>query len=118
MRRLNSGVALLEVLVSLALLGGCGLALLGLLGAGLASERDARVRELTLASEDRVLSALTLLRRTELDRRLGRHPLGEFIVDVQRPESMLYRIALVEPHAPDVEDLVTVVFRTARDSVP
>ena len=107
---------LLEVLVALATLSMSGIALVGLVSAGLAAERDAEQRERTLAAEDRVLAALTFLKRDELDRRLGRHPLGEFVVDIERPERTLYRIALARVGSPGAEDLVTVVYRgEARD---
>jgi len=109
--RTNGGVALLEVLVALAILGTAGVSLVGLLGAGLRGEQDAQERERTLANEDRVLAAMTLLKRADLDRRIGRHDVGEFLVDVQRPEQTLYRIAIAQTSAPQVEDLVTVVYR-------
>jgi len=110
-RLTSRGVALLEVLVALAILSGAGLALLDLVTGGLRAERDARERERVLAVEERVLTALTLLKREELDRRLGRQPIGELIVDIQRPERTLYRIAVVQEESPQVEDLVTVVYR-------
>lgn len=118
MPRADRGVALLEVLVALAILSASGLALVGLVSAGLSAVRDARERERTLAAEDRVLAALTLLKREELDRRLGRHSLGEFVVDVERPERMLYRIALAQERSPQVEDLVTVVYRREPGHAP
>lgn len=64
-----------------------------------------------LAVEDRMLTALTLLKREELDRRIGRHPLGESIIDIERPEQTLYRIAVMQARFPEMEDLVTVVYR-------
>src|SRR5712691_12275331 len=79
----DRGIALLEVLVALAILSGAGLALLDLVTGGLRAERDARERERILAAEERVLTALTLLKRDELNRRLGRHRIGELIVDIQ-----------------------------------
>ncbi len=111
MRRPERGVALLEVLVALAVLSGTGLSLLQLVSAGLAAERDARERERGLGVETRVLAAFSLLKRADLDRRLGRHPIGDVIADVERPEPTLYRIALAQASAPNVEDLVTVVYR-------
>jgi type II secretory pathway pseudopilin PulG len=107
----SCGIALLEVLVALAILSGAGLALLELVTGGLRAERDARERERVVAVEERLLKALTLLKRDELDRRLGRHPIGDLIVEVQRPERTLYRAALLQPSSPQVEDLVTVVYR-------
>ncbi|HVH10984.1 MAG TPA: type II secretion system protein [Gemmatimonadales bacterium] len=111
MRRADRGVALVETLVALAILSSAGLALLDLVTAGVRAERDARERERVLAVEERVLSALTLLKREEFDRRLGRHPIGELLVDIERPERTLYRVAVAEAESPEVEDLVTVVFR-------
>ncbi|HEV8382856.1 MAG TPA: hypothetical protein VGQ29_14805 [Gemmatimonadales bacterium] len=109
--RNNRGVVLLEVLVALVVLATAGIALVELVSAGLRGEREARERERTLAAEERVLAALTLLNRNELDQRIGRRQIGEFIADVQRPEPTLYRIALLQKESTHVEDLVTVVYR-------
>ena len=111
MFRSSRGIALLEVLVALAIVSGAGLALLDLVTGGLRAEQDARERERVLTVEERVLTALTLLKREDLDRRLGRHPIGELVADLERPERMLYRIALSQQQSPHVEDLVTVVYR-------
>jgi type II secretory pathway pseudopilin PulG len=109
--RNERGIALLEVLVAVVILATAGISLVELVGSGLRAERDARLREATLATEERLLSALTLLNRTELDQRIGRRQIGEFIVDVQRPEPTLYRLALAQQQSPAVEDLVTVLYR-------
>ena len=109
--RNERGIALLEVLVAVVILATAGMGLAELVGSGLRAERDASVRESTLGTEERLLSALTLLNRRELDQRIGRRRIGEFIVDVQRPERTLYRIALRQETSPEVEDLVTVVYR-------
>lgn len=108
--RSERGVVLLEVLVAVVVLATAGIGLVELVGSGLRTERDARLREGTLATEERLLSALTLLNRSELNQRIGRRQIGEFIVDVQRPERTLYRIALLQEPSP-VEDLVTVIYR-------
>jgi len=109
--RNERGVVLLEVLVAVVVLATAGVGLIELVGSGLRAERDARLRESTLATEERLLAALTLLNRNELDQRIGRRQIGEFIVDVQRPEPTLYRIALLQQQSAQVEDLVTVVYR-------
>ncbi len=109
--RSERGVVLLEVLIAVVILATAGIGLVELVGSGLRAERDARLRENTLATEERLLSALTLLTRKELDQRIGRRHVGEFIVDVQRPERTLYRIALLDEQSSQVEDLVTVVYR-------
>jgi len=109
--RNERGVVLLEVLVAVVVLATAGIGLVELVGSGLQAERSARQRETTLATEERLLAALTLLNRKELDQRIGRREIGEFIVDVQRPERTLYRVALLQEQSPQVEDLVTVVYR-------
>ena len=116
--RAEAGVVLLEVLVALVILATAGVALLGLVGAGMRGEQDARERERTLAAEERLLAASTLLKRGELDQRIGRHPVGEFLVDVERPEPTLYRIAVLDARSPQVEDLVTVVYRPEPSGAP
>ena len=118
MRYPERGVALLEVLVALMILAASGLALAGLVSAGLTEELDARVRERTLAAEDRLLTALSLLKRPDFDRRLGRYPLGEFLVEIERPEQSLYRIALLQAVTPQVEAVVTVVYRSEDGRAP
>jgi len=85
-----------------------------LLDQALRAEQVARAVEREYQAADRVLTALTLLHRGELDQRIGRHPLGEFIVDIQRPERGLYRIALASVSAPGRQMLVTVVARPER----
>lgn len=109
--RNNRGVVLLEVLVAVVILATAGIGLVELVGSGLCAERDARLRESTLATEERLLSASTLLNRKELNQRIGRRQIGEFIVDIQRPAPTLYRIALLQELSPQMEDLVTVVYR-------
>ena len=118
MLRGNRGIALIETLVALAILSGAGLALVDLVTAGLRAERESRERERVLVVEDRVLTALTLLTRADLDRRLGRRPIGELVADIERPERTLYRIALAQQESPQVQDLVTVVFRREASRAP
>src|SRR5262245_4154971 len=114
--RNERGVVLLEVLVALVVLVTAGMALMETVGAGMRAERDARAREVVLGHEERLLNAHTLLSRGELDQRVGRRPIGEFVVDIQRPERTLYRIAVLQAQSPQVEDLVTVVYRA--DPIP
>jgi type II secretory pathway component PulJ len=105
------GAALLEVIVALAILASAGTALIGLLGQALQAESELRDRERALRAAERVLTAAALLTRTDLDRRLGRHPVGELLLEVQRPRPTLYRLAVSLGSAPAVEMLVTVVYR-------
>ncbi len=109
--RPSAGFALLDVLLALALLGSAGLAVISLLDQAMRAEHAARDTEREYQVADRVMTALTLLHRAELDQRIGTSPLGEFIVDIQRPERGLYRIALAGVSAPERQLLVTVVAR-------
>jgi len=105
----NRGVALLEVIAAVAILGIAGLGLVELVAAGTRAVAEARLRERELADEERLLAAYTLLAQPDLDRRIGTREVGPYIVTVQRPERTLYRIAIGRSTA--MEDLVTVVHR-------
>ncbi|MBK6781277.1 MAG: hypothetical protein IPG75_17355 [Gemmatimonadetes bacterium] len=71
------------------------------------SQAESARAERVLDEADRVLSAFALLAADDLDRRLGSHPVGEFVVDVQRPRRSLYRIAVADGDAPGRMLLVT-----------
>ena len=111
MRSGERGAALLEAMIAIAILASAGASMVAALDAGIRSEHQARLRETSLRAAERVLTATALLNRSDLDRRLGRHPVGEFVVEVQRPNPTLYRIAVAEGRAPEVEALVTAVYR-------
>lgn len=110
-RRSRSGVALLETLIALAILSVAGLSVVALVNALIGAQVEAAKREETLTTAGRILAAATLLRREELDQRLGTREVGEFVLDVQRPERSLYRIAISDKVGPAVELLVTVIYR-------
>lgn len=118
MRNNERGVALLEVLAALLILSLAGLRLLELVTVGTRAVALSRVRERELADEERLLAAYTLLARGDLDRRIGLRTVGPYLADVQRPERTLYRIALARQVAPDVEDLVTIVYRPEPPRAP
>lgn len=105
------GVALLEVLAAVLILSVAALGFVDLIGAGTLAVTSARARERTLADEERLLAAYTLLTSGDLDRRLGRRELGPYLVVVERPERVLYRIALSRKESEAALDLVTVVYR-------
>lgn len=108
MRRTERGAVLLEVVIALTILLAAGVSLVSLLGASLASEAALARREAEMRGLDRLLVAMTLLTRTDLDRRLGRHPVGPLVAEVQRPEPTLYRLAVRRGNS---QELVTVVYR-------
>jgi type II secretory pathway component PulJ len=110
-KRNRRGVALLEALIALAILGTAGLSVVAVVDATLRAQAMAVQRETTLATASRVLAAATLLTREEFDQRLGTRAVGEFVLDVQRPEKTLYRLGISEKAHPAAELLVTVVYR-------
>ncbi|MGH7537057.1 MAG: type IV pilus modification PilV family protein [Gemmatimonadales bacterium] len=117
-RTRERGAALLEVLAAVVILGVAGIGFVELVGAGTRAVAAARLRERELADVERLLAAYTLLARGDLDRRLGRRAVGPYIMEVQRLERTLYRIALARKQAADIEDLVTVVFRPESTGAP
>jgi hypothetical protein len=108
------GIALLEVLAAITILSIAGLSMIELVTQGTATAVTERARETEQMDQDRLLAATTLLTRNDLDIRIGRRPVGPYVVTVARPEHTLYRIAVARESAPDVEDLVAVVFRAVR----
>ena len=109
--RHERGVALLEVLAAVAILGVAGLALVELVAGGTRAVGVAQDREREMADEERLLTAWSLLKREELDQRIGDRAVGPYVMRVQRPERGLYRLAVERSVAPGVEELVTVVWR-------
>jgi hypothetical protein len=105
------GIALLEVLAAIVILSISGLSLIELVTQGTATATTERAREMEQMDEDRLLAATTLLTRNDLDVRIGTRSVGPYLVAIARPEQTLYRIAISREMAPEVEDLVTVVFR-------
>lgn len=107
------GFALLEALVALTLITTVGVSVVVLGQTALLTEQKAAAAEVQFADADRLLSAVSLLRRGELDQRLGTNQVGEFAVTIERPEPRLYRVSLARQSAPERTLLVTVVFRPA-----
>lgn len=118
MRHRERGAVLLEVLAAVLILGLAGLALVELVAAGVRAEAAAAVREREIGDMDRLLAAHTLLARADLDRRIGGREVGPYRVAIERPEPGLYRIAVARRETPEMEDLVTVVWRGGGESAP
>ena len=118
MRSGERGVALLEVLAAVAILVAAGLGFVTLVAEGIRAAASDRARERELVDEERLMTAYALLKRTDLDRRLGTRAVGPYLVTVQRPERTLYRVAIARGEAAQVEDLVTVLYRGEIQSGP
>jgi hypothetical protein len=109
--RNRAGAALLEVMVALVILVASGAAAMGAAHTALAAEQRAAVREAELLDGERLLTALVLLRRADLDQRLGVRSAGPWWVQILRPEPTIYRISLARETHPDHAVLVTLVHR-------
>jgi Tfp pilus assembly protein PilV len=107
----DRGVALLEAMIAVAILAGAGLAAADLVSTALRAEVEAEERERELGGANRLLAAMTLLRKDDLDRRIGRHRSGSLVAAVQRTSPGLYRIAVATATRPEVELLMTVVHK-------
>lgn len=113
MRNGRSGAALLEVLVALAILTFAGAGWIGLLAGHARALTALRLREREMADEQRLLTAYAVLSRQDLERRLGARETGPYLVSVQRPDRLLFRVSIARRTAALVEDLVTVIYREA-----
>jgi prepilin-type N-terminal cleavage/methylation domain-containing protein len=105
------GVALIEVLAASVILGIAGLAFVELVADGTRAVTRARFREVELADQDRLLVAYSLLTRQDLIQRLGHREVGPYVVAIERPEPSLFRISIGRQSTPQLDDLVTVVYR-------
>ena len=112
----RKGFALLDVLVAIAILSTSALALTAVLRQAVQAQATGTAEESLMDSADRVMVAMSLLGQDDLDLRLGQRPVGEFLVEVQRPERGLYRLALAQATAPERVLLVTVVYRAEAKS--
>jgi type II secretory pathway pseudopilin PulG len=99
MRRRRSarpGVVLLETLVALAILGAAGAALATLaVGATDAVRRAERLDD-DVRRASAFLDVVALWPRADLDRHLGAHPQGEWILEVQHIAPALYTVGITD----------------------
>lgn len=112
--RSRAGVALLEAIVALAILGVVGSA--GAMTASELTRAVARVqeREAMTRSAARLLTAVSLWPREDLDRHLGRTAQGPMEMWVDRIEPTLYWVTLSEA-ATNRRLLQTTLFRPITD---
>ena len=106
----DRGVALLEAVTALALLGVAGTGIAAALREALLVVERVQAREQASLAAERVLTATSLLTSDELAQRTGRRQVGEFIVTVQPVGQHLVRIGVAEASAPDLELLATLAF--------
>jgi hypothetical protein len=105
------GVALLEAVVALTIVGVSGIAAVLAVQQGLDGERRAVAEERLYDGASRVLAGVAVLESRELTRHIGDHADGPFVIRVQRPAPELFRLAVMDSGTLQTELLVTVVHR-------
>lgn len=94
--RLRCGTVLLEPLVALLVVVVAGLAALTAV-AGLRDTASAYLlREREIGAARAFLDAVSLWPTAELDRRLGEHAQGPFLLSIARPEETVYVVELAD----------------------
>lgn len=104
------GFALLEAIIALAILGGGALTTIAVLHEAGEIEALTRARETEATEIGRIMTAMSLLSRHDLDRRLGWRDVRGYAVSVTRPSTSVYRVAIARPASQDAA-LVTLVYR-------
>ena len=88
------GAALLEVLVALTLLGTVGGAAAWSTTESLRAVERMHAREAEQRRADRLLTAISLWPRADLDRHLGDRPEGAWRLEVNRPSPTIYVVTV------------------------
>lgn len=102
----------MEALAALVILGVVGGPLLAAVLGALRSRETAAAADRRIQLADQTLQAVALLTRRDLERRLGRHQLGSFVVEVQRPERAIFSITLYEDSLAQAPLLATFIHRS------
>jgi type II secretory pathway pseudopilin PulG len=108
--RIREGVALLEALVALVVLGTVASALLASTGTAYRAVVVAREAETQVREAQRLLDATTLWSRGELDQRLGERAQGPMTMRIDRLTRTLYLVSLRDT-ATGAELLRTALYR-------
>jgi type II secretory pathway pseudopilin PulG len=112
----RSGVILLEVLVALVILGTVGAAMASL-AAGVGDDvRRAERRDGEIARASALMEAVALWPREDLDRHLGAHHQGPWVLEIQRLTETLYTVELSD--SGDTKALLRTAFYRARSRQP
>jgi len=92
----DAGAVLLEVIVALALLATAGLAAVSMAAEAAGAVSRAATAEVEMRQATRLMDAVSLWPRADLDRRLGDRRQGPFILRIGRPSGELYTAALAD----------------------
>lgn len=102
------GAVLLEVMIAVAILAFTATASLELVSELAVSAQRARTAANSIADQDRLMTAYSLLTRADLSDRIGARRLGRWTVSVQRQGAALYHVAIGDGVEAEV---ITVLYR-------
>jgi type II secretory pathway pseudopilin PulG len=105
------GLTLLEVVVSLAILGTAGIAIMGMAHESFDAARRAIRLDREVRAGSAFLDAVTLWTRAELDQRLGERRQGPWWLRIDHATETIYAITLSDSTRRQL--LQTIVFRPA-----
>ena len=115
MTRRRKGAVLLEAIVALTVLAIIGSAAAWLATDSMRSVNRTHEREKNVREAARLLTAVTLWPREDLDRHLGRRRQGPWMMEVDRTDPIVYVVTLTDTASTAIV-LRTALFRP--DSVP
>jgi type II secretory pathway pseudopilin PulG len=111
----RDGAVLLEAIVALAVLGTIASGSVLLTAESVRAVNRVHAREAGVRGAQRLLDAVSLWPREDLDRHLGSTAQGPWRLYVDRVSNTLYEVAIVDT-ATDARILRTAVFRHASDT--
>lgn len=112
------GAVLLEAIVALVILAAAGTAMVTLAAESARAMDRAHVAERALARADAFFHAVALWPREDLDRHLGMHPQGPWLLRIERPMPTLYEATLLDSAGSRVLLRTTLYRPEAPDATP
>lgn len=92
----RTGAVLLEVLVAMTILAvGCVM-VLGATNEIVSNAIHVAGVEAEVMRADQFMGAVSIWPRSELDRHLGAHRRGEWVLEIQRPDPSLYEVTIMD----------------------
>ena len=114
----DAGAVLLEVIVALALLATAGLAAVSMAVEAAGAVSRAATAEVEMRQAARLMDAVSLWPREDLDRRMGDRRQGPFILRIARPSGELYTAALADSATGRVLLATSLFRRDTADAQP
>lgn len=107
----RAGVALLETLIALIVMGIVGIAILEVVASATKSTRSAWLSEERIRRASQLLQGYAIMNRHQLEQRIGEQGFGALRIRVTRPRPGVFRVSAVDTLALERELLVTLLHR-------